>query len=74
MVRMRQSGRRTALAVALAMLLGALSSVPGAEAHHGWASYDTQTPLYLEGTVAEVHWRNPHPELVVMIEAPARIG
>src|SRR5215218_10316814 len=67
MVRMRHTGRRAVLALALAALL----SVPAAEAHHGWSSYDTQAPLYLEGTVAEVQWHNPHPELVVVIEAPA---
>jgi hypothetical protein len=72
MVRIRHSGRRTALALALAALLSVHLSAPGAEAHHGWASYDTQAPLYLEGTVAEVNWRNPHPDLVVVIEAPAR--
>lgn len=70
MVRTRHSGRRAVLV--LAALLSVHLSVPGAEAHHGWASYDTQTPLYLEGTVAEVNWRNPHPDLVVVIEAPAR--
>lgn len=72
MARMRQSGRRTVFALALAALLSPLPGVPGAEAHHGWSSYDTQTPLYLEGTVAEVHWRNPHPDLVVVVEAAAR--
>ncbi len=68
MARMRHTGRRAVLALALAALL----SVPAAEAHHGWSSYNTQVPLYLEGIVAEVQWRNPHPELVVVIEAPAR--
>jgi hypothetical protein len=64
----KNSCRRVVLGLALAALL----SVPTAEAHHGWSSYNTQVPLYLEGTVTEVHWRNPHPELVVVIEAPAR--
>src|SRR5215213_5554746 len=68
MVRMRHSGRRAVLALALAALL----SVPAAEAHHGWSSYNTQAPLYLEGIVTEVQWRNPHPELVLVIDAPAR--
>jgi hypothetical protein len=76
MVRIRHSGRRAMLALTLAALLSVppsvLPSVPGAEAHHGWSSYDTQAPLYLEGTIAEVQWRNPHPELVLVIEAPAR--
>jgi Family of unknown function (DUF6152) len=64
----KDSWRRAVLGLALAALL----STQSAEAHHGWSSYNTQVPLYLEGTVAEVHWRNPHPELVVVIEAPAR--
>ena len=48
MARMRHTGRRAVLALALAALL----SVPAAEAHHGWSSYNTQVPLYLEGIVA----------------------
>jgi hypothetical protein len=67
MTRTGHMGRRTALALMLAALL----SVPAAEAHHGWSSYDTQAPLYLEGTVAEVQWRNPHPEMVVVVETQA---
>ena len=64
--------RRAVLALAVAALLSVLPSVPGAEAHHGWSSYNTEVPLYLEGTLAEVQWRNPHPEMVVVIDAPAR--
>ena len=64
----KNSWRRAVLGLALAALL----STQSAEAHHGWSSYNTQVPLYLEGTVAEVQWRNPHPKLVVVIEAPAR--
>jgi hypothetical protein len=59
--------RRAALGVALCTLLVGTA----AEAHHGWMSYNTELPLYLEGTVAEVHWRNPHPELVVVVGSPA---
>ena len=64
----KNSWRRAVLGLALAALL----SVPAAEAHHGWSSYNTQVPLYLEGTRRRSQWRNPHPELVVVIEAPAR--
>jgi hypothetical protein len=67
MTRTGYMGRRAVLGLALAALL----SVTPAEAHHGWSSYNTQLPLYLEGTVAEVRWQNPHPELVVVIDAPA---
>ena len=42
-----------------------------AQAHHGWSSYNTVLPLYLEGTIAEVQWRNPHPEIIVVVGSPA---
>jgi hypothetical protein len=32
-------------------------------AHHGWSSFDQNKPIYLEGRVARVSWRNPHAEL-----------
>jgi Family of unknown function (DUF6152) len=32
-------------------------------AHHGWSSFDQTRPIYLEGRVARVSWRNPHAEL-----------
>jgi hypothetical protein len=38
-------------------------------AHHGWSSFDQTHPLYLEGKVVQVAWRNPHVEL--MLELPA---
>jgi len=48
---------------------GALAglSVAGstAWAHHGWSSFDQNRPIYLEGTVVEVKWRNPHAELIL---------
>lgn len=39
-----------------------LVSLP-AWAHHGWSSFDQSRPIYLEGQVAQVAWRNPHVEL-----------
>ena len=42
--------------------MGLLSS---ARAHHGWSSFDQNRPIYLEGTVADVKWRNPHAEFVL---------
>jgi hypothetical protein len=38
-------------------------------AHHGWSSFDQSRPLYLEGKVVQVAWRNPHVEL--KLELPA---
>lgn len=32
-------------------------------AHHGWSFFDTNQPYYLTGTISEVSWRNPHPEV-----------
>ena len=40
-----------------------------ASAHHGWSSFDQARPLYLEGKVLQVAWRNPHVEL--KLELPA---
>jgi hypothetical protein len=31
-------------------------------AHHGWSSFDQGRPIYLEGRVGKVAWRNPHAE------------
>ncbi|MBI5258080.1 MAG: hypothetical protein HY855_16375 [Burkholderiales bacterium] len=38
-------------------------------AHHGWSSFDQGRPLYLEGKVAQVAWRNPHVELKLDLPA-----
>jgi hypothetical protein len=51
--------------VIAAPLLGALP----AWAHHGWSSFDQARPLYLEGRVAQVAWRNPHVELKLDLPA-----
>lgn len=45
-----------------------LAALP-AGAHHGWSSFDQARPLYLEGKVVQVAWRNPHVEL--KLELPA---
>ena len=34
-----------------------------ARAHHGWSSFDQGRPIYLEGVVKRMAWRNPHAEL-----------
>jgi hypothetical protein len=41
----------------------ALLALRPAFAHHGWSSFDQKRPIYLEGRVARVSWRNPHAEL-----------
>lgn len=44
------------------LLAGAAALLAPARAHHGWSSFDTARPIYLEGRVAAVAWRNPHAE------------
>ena len=55
------------------VLAGAAGLALPAAAHHGWSSFDTESPLLLEGTVAQVSWRNPHVELVLNVTGPARL-
>lgn len=47
----------------------ALGAPALARAHHGWSSFDQTRPIWLDGRVTQVHWRNPHAEL--MLERPA---
>jgi len=55
------------------LMAGACAGLlPLARAHHGWSSFDQNRPIYLEGTVVEVKWRNPHAELV--LELPATLS
>ena len=49
--------------------MSALAVVPAAFAHHGWSSFDQDRPIWLEGKVLKVAWRNPHAELE--LERPA---
>ncbi len=42
-------------------------------AHHGWSSFDQDRPIYLEGRVVEVKWRNPHAELVLELPETFRL-
>jgi hypothetical protein len=41
----------------------ALAFLTEALAHHGWSSFDQARPIYLEGQVGKVAWRNPHAEI-----------
>ena len=61
--------RRDLLLTALAA--GSTGIALPAWAHHGWSSFDQNRPLYLEGRVTEVRWRNPHAELV--LELPEKL-
>jgi len=50
-----------------------LGSTAPALAHHGWSGFDQDRPIYLEGRVAEVRWRNPHAELVIDLAQPLSV-
>lgn len=56
--------RRPALRM-LAPLIGVLCASTVAEAHHSRSLYDTTKEVVIEGTVAELEWRNPHVSLAV---------
>lgn len=55
----------------LITLAGTVVVAPQVLAHHGWSSFDQGRPIYLEGTVRKVAWRNPHVELD--LEVPAQM-
>jgi hypothetical protein len=55
--------RRNLLQAGGALALGSVAGL--ARAHHGWSSFDQDRPIYLEGRVVQVAWRNPHAELVL---------
>ncbi len=50
-----------------------LLALPAARAHHGWSSFDVERPLYLEGRVTQVAWRNPHAEFELELPEPPRL-
>lgn len=45
------------------LVVAASGGIAPAFAHHGWSSFDTSRPIYLEGLAGAVRWRNPHAEL-----------
>ena len=54
---------------AIAIVTGACAlavSLPAA-AHHGWGFYNTDTPMLLSGTLVEVNYTNPHPEVTIEV-------
>jgi Family of unknown function (DUF6152) len=44
-----------------------------AYAHHGWSSFDQTQPLYLQGTVEDVEWANPHVEIDIQVPADLKL-
>lgn len=71
--------RRTLLLTGLA----AVAMATPVLAHHGWGSYDSNTVLTLDGTVAEIDPNNPHGELklktadklwIVTLSPPSRMA
>lgn len=56
----------TALRWLPGLILGAAVAM-SAPAHHGWSSFDDTKPIFLEGAVKTVRWRNPHAELVIEV-------
>ena len=56
------------------LVLAAGAMLPlGARAHHGWSSFDQDRPIYLEGRVASVKWRNPHAELMLDVSPDLKL-
>lgn len=41
-------------------LLAAFAAAATASAHHGWAEYDTDKPLQLDGTIQQAGYVQPH--------------
>jgi Family of unknown function (DUF6152) len=58
-------------AVAAAVLCVAVAGP--AAAHHGWEHFDTTRPIYLAGSVTDVQWGNPHPEIRVQVSVPVTL-
>jgi Family of unknown function (DUF6152) len=56
------------------LLISAAASIAlPAWAHHGWSSFDEAAPLYLEGTLKEVKWQNPHTELIISVSKDVKL-
>ncbi|MFC4117931.1 DUF6152 family protein [Nonomuraea zeae] len=41
--------------------------------HHGWEDFRTERPMYVSGTVSEVRWGNPHPQVRLRVAGPVRV-
>lgn len=44
-----------------------------ANAHHGWSSFDQTQPIYLQGVVEDVEWKNPHVEIDILVSANLKL-
>lgn len=56
------------------LVLTTLAALPLAvRAHHGWSSFDTARPLYVEGRATNVAWRNPHVEFDLELPAEPKL-
>jgi len=51
---------KRAFLVFLAISTGFLAAPRAAEAHHGWAEFDENSEVTMQGTVVEFHFTNPH--------------
>lgn len=57
----------------LAAALAALAMVPtSSNAHHSFAMFDQQNERWIEGTVAEFQWTNPHTFIQVSVQQSGR--
>lgn len=69
---MRRASATTAFSLLVATVIGLATANPAA-AHHGWEEYDTTAAYYVSGTVSEVRWGNPHPEVTIELETPVSV-
>jgi hypothetical protein len=46
-------------------LAGAAVAAGGAQAHHGWGSYDAAKLVTISAPVEQIVWQNPHVHLMV---------
>ena len=56
----------------LAAALAALCVPLGAQAHHSFAMYDQQAERWVEGTVTEFQWTNPHTFIQLSVQQNGR--
>jgi hypothetical protein len=56
----RTTNHRQTVVAACVCAIFALAAPRAAEAHHGWAEFDSTAEITLEGTVSQFHFTNPH--------------
>lgn len=57
-------------AMAIIVIVGALTACGPAAAHHSPAQFDTRTEIVLEGTVTRYDWKNPHIYMAIEMRGP----